>query len=239
MDVSRDAQHDLEDRIISQNHMSSIEKLTEIFKKFPGVGPRQARRFVYYLLTRNKGAIEEIVRNIGELDNEVIKCDLCQRYYVNRGNAVHASTCAICLNTNRDQNILMIVPRDVDLDNMERSRAFNGLYFVLGGAVPILEENPQNFIRQSELIQRVENLMHSDNAGGLREIIIAVSANPEGENTHYHLNNVLTDVIEKVSALTPVTAKPRITTLGRGLSTGTELEYSDAETIKSALQNRR
>ncbi len=86
--------------------------------------------------------------------------------------------------------------------------------------------------------------MNADNKGGLKEIIVAVSANPEGENTFYHLNNVLKEVIDRqvkqnVENVIEQAVTPRITTLGRGLSTGTELEYSDAETIKSALENRR
>lgn len=165
--------------------MSSIEKLTEIFRKFPGVGPRQARRFVYHLLSRNDNTAEEIISNISKLKSDVA--------------------------------------RDVDLDNMEKSRAFNGLYFVLGGNVPILEEKPESFIRQKELLERVKNL-------NLKEIIIGTSANPEGENTFYYVQGLLKKSLGE---------GVRITTLGRGLSTGTELEYSDADTIKSAMMNRR
>lgn len=201
--------------------MSSIEKLTEIFRKFPGVGPRQARRFVYHLLSRNDNTAVEIIENISKLKNDVAQCKQCQRFYTlkNPGSDI----CGICADHNREQQILMIVARDVDLDNMEKSRAFNGLYFVLGGNVPILEEKPQTFIRQAELLERVKDK-------SFKEIIIATSANPEGENTFYYVQGLL-----KKSLGDAV----RITTLGRGLSTGTELEYSDADTIKSAMMNRR
>lgn len=202
--------------------MSSIEKLTEIFRKFPGVGPRQARRFVYHLLSRNDGTVDEIVTNINRLKNDVAQCKLCQRFFALK-NPEMPDTCPICVDGNREQNILMIVPRDVDLDNMEKSRAFNGLYFVLGGNVPILEEKPQSFIRQVELLERIGKLT-------LKEVIIATSANPEGENTFYYVQELLKKSLGE---------NIRITTLGRGLSTGTELEYSDADTIKSAMMNRR
>lgn len=206
--------------------MSSIEKLTEIFRKFPGVGPRQARRFVYHLLTRKDQTSKEIIDNIQKLSSDVVQCQLCRRFFVAK-QVASPSVCSICLDNNREQNILMIVPRDVDLDNMEKSRAFNGLYFVLGGSVPILEEKPQEFIRQVELLDRIKKLSQGEK--GLKEIIIATSANPEGENTFYYLQSLLKKQVGDV----------RITTLGRGLSTGTELEYSDADTIKSALINRR
>lgn len=201
--------------------MSSLDKLTEIFRKFPGVGPRQARRFVYHLLSRNDGTVDEIVDNIGKLKNDVTQCRLCQRFFTVKNPG--ADTCSICVDGNREQQILMIVARDVDLDNMEKSRAFNGLYFVLGGNVPILEEKPEGFIRQKELIERVKNL-------NLKEVIIATSANPEGENTFYYVQSLLKKQLGDTV---------RVTTLGRGLSTGTELEYSDADTIKSAMMNRR
>lgn len=207
--------------------MSSIEKLTEIFRKFPGVGPRQARRFVYHLLTRKDSTVKEIVENIQKLSSDVIQCEQCLRFFVAK-QITPPAVCSICMDNNRDQKVLMIVPRDVDLDNMEKSRAFSGLYFVLGGSVPILEERPQEYIRQAELLERIKSLNSVD--GGLKEIIIATSANPEGENTFYYLQSLL----KKQLADTV-----RITTLGRGLSTGTELEYSDADTIKSALINRR
>lgn len=201
--------------------MSSIDKLTEIFRKFPGVGPRQARRFVYHLLSRNDGTVDEIVNNIGKLKNDVAQCKVCQRFFAIKNP--DAEICPICVDGNREQTILMIVARDVDLDNMEKSRAYNGLYFVLGGSVPILEEKPQTFIRQAELIERIKDKT-------FKEVIIATSANPEGENTFYYVQGLL-----KKSLGDSI----RITTLGRGLSTGTELEYSDADTIKSAMMNRR
>jgi recombination protein RecR len=202
--------------------MSSIDKLTEIFRKFPGVGPRQARRFVYHLLSRNDGTVDEIVTNIGKLRDDVAQCKQCQRFFSIK-NPEMIDMCGICADHNREQTILMIVARDVDLDNMEKSRAYNGLYFVLGGNVPILEEKPSSFIRQAELLERVKGL-------NLKEIIIATSANPEGENTFYYVQGLLKKSLGDVV---------RITTLGRGLSTGTELEYSDADTIKSAMMNRR
>ncbi|MEI8061738.1 MAG: toprim domain-containing protein [bacterium] len=207
--------------------MSSIDKLTEIFRKFPGVGPRQARRFVYHLLSRNDNTVEEIVENIKKLNNDVAQCKLCQRFFSVKQLDI-PNVCQICVDGNREQNILMIVARDVDLDNMEKSRAFNGLYFVLGGNVPILEEKPSTFIRQEQLLERTKSL--SSTSSGLKEVIIATSANPEGENTFYYVQGLLKKQLGD---------GVRVTTLGRGLSTGTELEYSDADTIKSAMMNRR
>jgi recombination protein RecR len=121
----------------------------------------------------------------------------------------------------------MIVARDIDLQAIEKSRAYNGTYFILGGTVPILDPNPETKIRQDELLKNIKGKE-------LGEIIIATSINPESEYTATYLTGVLKKEYESSG-----TKMPRITTLGRGLSTGTELEYSDTETLRSALENRR
>lgn len=97
---------------------------------------------------------------------------------------------------------------------------------MLGGSVPILEKNPEKRIRQKELLEVVEKRSKD----GLKEIIIALNYNPEGENTLTYLSEILKPLADKNNL--------KISTLGRGLSTGTELEYSDTETIKNALKNR-
>ncbi|MEK9185117.1 MAG: toprim domain-containing protein, partial [Patescibacteria group bacterium] len=119
-----------------------------------------------------------------------------------------------------------IVSRDVDLEIIEKSHSFNGKYFVLGGTVPILDKNPETRIRSRELLKRIEVL-----DGTLKEIILALNANSEGENTTDYLKSILSPVVTKHSI--------KISILGRGLSTGTELEYSDSDTIKNALKNRQ
>jgi recombination protein RecR len=114
----------------------------------------------------------------------------------------------------------MIVSRDVDLQSMERSGVYDGLYFVLGGSVPVLEKNHQSFIRLNEL----QKLL-SDRTG-IKEIILAHNQTPEGEHTAVILEEVIDPSVFKISHL------------GRGLSTGTELEYSDNETLRNALKYR-
>jgi len=121
----------------------------------------------------------------------------------------------------------MIVSNDVDFENIEKTKFYNGYYFILGGTVPILEKNPENRIRQKELLENVQKKIEM----GLSEIIMALNYNPEGENTLTYLNEILKPLADKNNI--------KISTLGRGLSTGTELEYSDSDTIKNALKNRQ
>ena len=112
----------------------------------------------------------------------------------------------------------MIVEKDVDLENIERTGSFDGKYFVIGGTVALTGENKE--VRLKELFEKAKK----ENP---REIILATSATVEGENT----NNYIRRILEPL--------KIKITRLGRGLSTGSELEYIDSETISNALSNRK
>lgn len=205
--------------------MDSINRLTEIFKDFPGIGPRQAKRFVYFLLGNDDSYLENISKLIKDLKNETLICSDCFRFFIKNKN--NSPICEICTNQFRDSNTLMIISRDVDFENVEKTKSFQGNYFILGGTVPILEKNPEKKIRQKELLQIIEKRVQN----GLQEIIIALDYNPEGENTTEYIKNILKPVCEK--------NKIKISTLGKGLSTGTELEYSDKDTLKYALENRR
>jgi recombination protein RecR len=202
--------------------MNSIEKLTEIFSKFPGIGPRQAKRFVYFLLTRDRKFLEELSSSILSLKKNIKVCRYCQRFY--QSENLDSAFCKICADSNRENNILMIVEKDADFENIEGAGVYNGKYFVLGGTVPILENNPETKVRSRELLKLISEEIKNN---GLNEIILATSANPEGDSTHSYLLSIL----KEFNGI-------KVSTLGRGLSTGTELEYSDKDTIKSALDNR-
>lgn len=198
--------------------MNSIDKLAELFKSFPGIGPRQAKRFVYYLLSRNGGYAEELARAIQSLKAEIKQCGECQRFF--HSPARSSSLCNICADEGRDSSLLMLVPRDVDLEAVEKSGAYSGRYFVLGGAVPILEKEPEKRIRLRELEG------HLAKGANIKEVILAMNANQDGEHTAEFIKERF-----KGASFT-------FSELGRGLSTGAELEYADPETLKSALLHR-
>jgi recombination protein RecR len=117
----------------------------------------------------------------------------------------------------------MVVSRDVDYEAIEKSSVYNGLYLILGGNVPILDKEPEKKVRLAELIKRLS-------VGNIKEIILSLNANAEGEHTTDFIRNYIKEKIPNNNF--------NITILGRGLSTGTELEYSDTDTIRNALKNR-
>lgn len=204
--------------------MNSLEKLIEMFRHFPGIGPRQARRFAYFLLTRDASYVSNLSSLINAVKKETKKCDSCHRFWTPNEKSRPSDKCDICSDKTREQNILMIVARDVDYEVVEKSGTYRGLYFVLGGTLPILEEEPEKRIK----IKNLELRIKEDKK--LSEIILALNANPEGEHTAEFVSATISPIAKEKNI--------KISYLGRGLSTGTELEYIDPDTLKSALKNR-
>ena len=212
--------------------MDKINRLSHLFSEFPGIGPRQSKRFVYFLLTRNPEFLDEMVSLISNLKKEIKSCEDCSRFF--QKGASSSALCEICGDKSRNKSKLMIVSRDIDLETVEKSGSYNGIYFVLGGSIPILDKNPDDHVRLKKLFAFLDEKIKIDQESAekqkLGEIILGLNANPAGDHTTEFLKNALSSLSSKHGI--------KISTLGRGLSTGTELEYSDAETIKNALKNR-
>ncbi len=204
--------------------MNPIEHLTESFEKFPGIGPRQARRFVQFLLHQNSMYRNALAEDIKKLGLNTFQCKACFRWSVK--GSEKDGLCSICSSTSRDKGLLFVVEKDADIDNVERSD-FKGVYFVLGGAVPLAAEEPEKHIKARELMSRIEA---DSTAGVLKEVILGLSATSEGDHTRLILQEKLLPVSESLNF--------KISSLGRGLSTGSELEYADPDTIASALESR-
>jgi recombination protein RecR len=204
--------------------MSTIDRLASMFERFPGIGPRQARRFVFHLLTEPKAELNELAKLIGSVKESVFQCPSCFRFHTVQNDTY---LCEICSDSTRDNTLLMIVERDSDIRPVERSNTFMGKYFVFGGTVPLVNDGEITRVRSTMLKKIVgERIVATPK---LCEVILAFSVNPDGENTARYIETLIRDEID--AGLT-------ITTLGRGLSTGSELEYADTETIKNALRNR-
>jgi recombination protein RecR len=204
--------------------MNNLDSLIKHFEEFPGVGARQARRFAFHILTLSQTEIADIAELISNLQSSVVECHSCHRFFSQNGGT--AVFCSICSDQNRDRTKLMVLERDSDIIAIERSQQYDGLYFVLGGTIPLLTAKDQKQLRGGALKALVETRATE----ALTEIILAFAVNPDGENTSRYVESLLKELIEK-HTLT-------VTQLGRGLSTGSELEYADPETIKNALIHR-
>jgi recombination protein RecR len=194
--------------------MDPFEKLSSLFERFPGIGPRQAQRFVQYLLRSSPTLRREIADSIRALSSSIHQCPECMRYH-----SGETAVCNICSDPARDESLLAVVVSDADLLALERSHTYRGRYFVLGGLIHLASEKATGL--------RLRELKAAANRTGIKEIVLAFPANPEGDATASVVRTELED------------SKAKITSLGRGLSTGSELEYADSETLKSALDNRK
>lgn len=195
-----------------------IEDLSRAFERFPGIGPRQAKRFVYHLLAVSQADRARLADLVANLGTDVRQCTLCMRFSPTNQEGL----CNICANGTRDDTLLMLVEKDQDLAAVERANAYRGRYFVLGG---VLTLSGKGQIRERDLVRVVEERAKH----GLSEIVLALSATSEGEHTADRVRDLLS----------PLRGTIRLSKLGRGLATGSELEYSDAETLSGALQNRK
>ena len=195
----------------------NVDRLIESFLKFPGIGPRQAKRFVYFLAGESKAYVDNLAKLILEVKSGMKQCESCYRYFESKN--IEIDLCPVCSGAGRDSSVIMAVEKDVDLENIERTGNFRGKYFVLGGLLS-LGGNETASVRLKQLFDKVQKEKPA-------EIILATSATVEGENTNLYIERILEPL------------KVKITRLGRGLSTGAELEYSDSETIENALKNRQ
>ena len=204
--------------------MDTADKLAEIFKEFPGIGERQAKRFVYFLMSRHGSYAENLSMLISDLKKEVSQCKECFRFFVFKN--AHDKVCDICENPHNDKTLLMVVEKDSDFESVRKCRTYHGKYFILGGLVPIVEKTTKSRVRVNELIEKIKKEQTD-----IQEIILAFSLSPQGDHTDFYIRNQIKDICESSNV--------KISSLGRGLSTGTELEYSDNETLKNALKNRQ
>ncbi|MDI6603084.1 MAG: recombination mediator RecR [Patescibacteria group bacterium] len=194
----------------------TIQKLIDLFSKFPTVGPRTAARFVFYLMQKSKEEIEELINSISNLKKNVKICPLCFNSFEGEGEF-----CQICSHPSRDKSLLCIVANEIDLQALEKTKKYQGFYFILGGTVSRLRKADIEKLRIKELQERIKNQPK------IKEIILAFNSTPEGEATTLYLERLLRPLNKK------------ITRLGRGLPVGGELEYADEETLASALEGRK
>ncbi len=208
--------------------MDKIDELATALARLPGIGPRQGKRFVFHLLSIPAAERTKLAELIANLGKNVRQCPECLRFY----NGSSALVCNYCSDGRRDDSILMLVEKDQDLAAIERAGTYKGRYFVLGG---VLTLTGKGGIREKELLKRVEKHIKNElsarggsDSGG-KEIVLALSATSEGEHTADHIRLLLAPYRDLV----------KTSILGRGLATGSELEYSDAETLRAALSNRK
>lgn len=204
--------------------MDSLDNLAKLFARFPGIGERQSRRFVYFLLAADEQYRSSLAKQIASIRSHIVQCPSCYVYF----EGAPKSMCSVCANPKINLKSLLVIEKDADYLSVKKTKLFDGRMFLFGGLVPIVEKDTRSNIRIDELISTIKHRAINE---GLEEVVLGFSLTPQGAHTDQYVREQLA----KAWTDSPV----RISSLGRGLSTGTEIEYSDSETLKSALQNRK
>ncbi len=193
----------------------AVQNLIEAFERLPGIGPKTAARLTYYLLHVPQVELERFAGALSSLKKDTVECSVCH-------NIAEADPCDICADRDRDGGMICVVEQPLDVLAMERGNGYRGVYHVLHGVIDPLHNIGPDEIRISELAKRVE-------AGEVKEIILALNPNMEGEATCMYINKML-----KAENLAV-----KVTRLAHGLPVGADIEYADEVTLSRAMEGRR
>ena len=190
-----------------------VQELIDELGRLPGVGPKSAQRIAFYLLQTDDDQAARLAELLREVKERVRFCEIC-------GNVSEEERCNICRDVRRSQTTICVVEESKDVQAIERTREFRGLYHVLGGAISPIEGLGPDQLRIKELMARLSNTE-------IQEVIIATDPNLEGEATATYLTRMLSPLGITVSRL------------ASGLPVGGDLEYADEVTLGRAFEGRR
>lgn len=192
---------------------SLLENAVSEFAKLPGIGRKTALRLALHLLKQDKERAHSLGEAVIKMRDEIQYCRVCH-------NISESEVCPICSDPTRETSTVCVVENVKDVMSIENTHQHHGLYHVLGGLIsPIDGIGPQD-IEIDSLVERVK-------AGGIAEVILALSATMEGDTTNFY-------IFRKLAPYPEV----RITMLARGVSVGNEIEYTDELTLGRSIQNR-
>lgn len=200
-----------------------IRDAAAAFDSLPGIGPRAALRYAYWLAAQSKEIVKQFSRTFDALADGVTRCPVC-------GAWTDVSGCDICTDPRRDQASLCVVATSQDIRVIEESGAFKGRYHVLGGLLDPIEGRTPETLNITSLLRRLSATGTGDPTGRpCAEVILALDPDVPGDTTAMYLTKKIQEIAPDV----------KITRLARGLQHGAQIEYADGMTIADALRNRR
>lgn len=190
-----------------------IQKLLDELERMPGIGPKSAQRIAYWMLNSDRETVLRLADAIVEVKNTVHFCSRCFNY-------AEGDVCAICDSRRRDASVICVVSEPRDIDAIERTAVFSGLYHVLGGALSPMDGIGPDDLHIAELLKRLAD-------DTVEEVVLATNPNVEGETTAAYLARLIKPLGIKV------------TRLASGLPVGGDLEFADEVTLGRAIESRR
>jgi len=194
--------------------MKALDKIITLFRRFPGVGPKQAERFALHVIRTPDIQIEELIEALRAVKSSVGCCRECFNY-------AEGGLCSICSDQARDRSVICVVSQPQDLAAIEKAGTFNGSYHVLHGVISPMDGINSEGLRLKELVDRVRAA-----DGAVTELIIATNPDTEGETTAIYLSRLLKDHV------------PGITRIACGVPLGGDIDYMDEITLGHALRGR-
>ena len=194
-------------------YTKSFQKLIDVFRKMPGVGNKSAVRMAYYELSITDEEVSDMIKTISDAKEKICYCKICQ-------NTTEQEICEICSSSKRDKSIICVVEQPKDVIALEKTGEFAGTYHVLHGCISPMDGIGPEDIKIKELLERAAD-------ESVKEIIMAISPNVEGDATSMYISRLL---------------KPfgiRITRIAYGIPVGGDLEYADQVTLAKAIEGRR
>ena len=192
---------------------SSLDRLIEALRCLPGVGPKSAQRMAHYLLQRDRSGAANLAESLQRALEIVRHCRRCNAFS-------EVEVCDRCLSDRRDPSLLCVVETPVDMNMMEQTLAFGGLYYVIMGRL-----SPLDGVGPREL--HLENVVERALDGVVKEVILATNFTNEGEATAHYLAETL--AMKGLS----------VSRIARGVPVGGELEFVDSGTLAQAVRERK
>ena len=189
-----------------------LEKAVGEFSRLPGIGRKTALRLVLHMLRQENESVDNFANALVTLKHEVKYCKVCH-------NISDTDVCQICSDSRRDKSLICVVENIRNVMSIENTQQFHGLYHVLGGVISPIDSIGPSDLEIDSLVERVK-------AGGVSEVILALSSTMEGDTTNFYIFRKLADTGVKISVL------------ARGISIGDELEYTDEVTLGRSIINR-
>jgi len=199
-------------------YSKEIQGLIKIFSYFPGIGPKAAQRFVFYLLRQPAKDKANLIKHLNDLNN-IHSCSICH-------NFSNYKICPICEDLRRDHSIVLIVARPQDLIAIEKMGRYKGLYHVLERELEVIEQANFAKIITNNLLTRLKKDKK------IKELIFGFDLNIKGEGMTLYISNLIKRDIELKKRL-------KLSKMARGLPLGAEIEYADEITLGDALNNRK
>ena len=189
-----------------------LEKAVSEFCKLPTIGRKTALRLVLHLLKTDLDGVNSFVAAVAKARTDIKYCKVCH-------NISDTEICAICSNAARDSSLICVVENIQDVMAIENTHQYGGLYHVLGGVISPMDGVGPGDVEIESLVARVK-------AGGINEVILALSSTMEGDTTNYYISRKLSEYPVKLSVI------------ARGISVGGEIEYTDEVTLGRSILNR-